>query len=262
MILHINSYRNNNKNKFINKKMKFTFVNIIIVNLFILSFTQNKNIIEEIQTPKNIDTLKEILPSLFEKYTNIFFGSQCTYSDKLTYNYFRKIESSTKIVYFLDRKENDIPSIIKEILTFLDIKDKNYKNLYKFIESFIDQLKEEDYTDLEWLNQIIASTAKKNGEIVYGNILAIKKGNKIDIILCYGSIELNSISFGEGYLDYSEFSNINKGYIEETHVSYINTYGIDRGDKVFMTFLRLAGYKALGNIYAIDIPYPRFKGFF
>ena len=241
--------------------MKFIFVNIIIVSLFILSFTQNKNLIEETKTLKNIDTLKEILPSLFEEFTKIFFGIQCTYSDKLTYNYFRKIESNTKIVYFLDKKENDIPNIIKEILSFLDIKDKNYKNLYKFVESFMDQLKEEDYTDLEWLNQIIASTAKK-GEIVYGNIFTIKKGNKIDIILCYGAIELNNISFGEGYLDYSEFSNINKGNIGETHVSYINSYGIDRGDKVFMTFLRLAGYKALGNLYEIDIPYPRFKGFY
>ena len=242
--------------------MKFIFINIIIISLFIFSFAQNKNFTDIDKSPKSLDTLKEILPSLFEEYTKIFFGSQCTYSEKLTYNYFRKIESNTQIVYILDKKENDISSIINEILTFLDIKDKNYKNLYKFIESFMAQLKEEDYTDLEWMNQIIASTSKKDKEIVYRNILAIKKGNKIDIILCYGSIELNSISFGEGYLDYSEYSNINKGYIEETHVSYINTYGIDRGDKVLMTFLRLAGYKALGNLYEIDIPYPRFKGFY
>ena len=242
--------------------MKIFFVNIITASLFILSLTQNKNIIEETKDPKNTDTLKEILPSLFESYTKIFFGSPCTYSDELTYNYFRKIESSTKIEYFLDQKENDIPTIIKKILSFLEIEGKNYKNLYKFIESFMAQLKEEDYTELEWLNQIIASTGKKKGEIIYGNIFVIKKGNKIDIILCYGSIELNNISFGEGYLDYSEFSNINKGYIEETHVSYINTYGIDRGDKVFMTFIRLAGYKALGNLYELDIPYPRFKEFY
>ena len=241
--------------------MKFIFVNIIIISLFILSITQNKSLTEETKTPKNIDHLKEILPSLFEEYVKIFFGSQCTYLDNLTYNFFRKIESSTKIVYFLDKKENDIPNIIKEILLFFDIKDKNYKNLYKFIESFMSQIMDEEYTDLEWMNQIIASTAK-NGEIKFENIFAIKKGNKIDIILCYGNVELNNISFGEGYLDYSEFSNINKGNIGETHVSYVNTYGIDRGDKTFMTFLRLAGYKALGNLYEIDIPYPRFKGFY
>lgn len=161
----------------------------------------------------------------------------------------------------MDKKENDIPNIIKEILLLFDIKDKNYKNLYKFIESFMSQIMDEEYTDLEWMNQIIASTAK-NSEIKFENIFAIKKGNKIDIILCYGNIELNNISFGEGYLDYSEFSNINKGNIGETHVSYVNTYGIDRGDKTFMTFMRLAGYKALGNLYEIDIPYPRFKGFY
>ena len=241
--------------------MKFIFVNIIIISLFIFSFTQNKKFTEETKTPKNIDHLKEILPSLFEEYSKIFFGSQCTYLDNLTYNFFRKIESSTKIVFFLDKKENDIPNIIKEILLLFDIKDKNYKNLYKFIESFMSQIMDEEYTDLEWMNQIIASTAK-NGEIKFENIFAIKKGNKIDIILCYGNLELNNISFGEGYLDYSEFSNINKGNIGETHVSYVNTYGIDRGDKTFMTFLRLAGYKALGNLYEIDIPYPRFKGFY
>ena len=241
--------------------MKFIFVNIIIISLFILSFTQNKNLIEENKTPKNIEHLKEILPFLFEEYAKIFFGSQCTYSDNLTYNFFRKIESSTKIVYFLDKKENDIPNIIKEILLFFDIKDKNYKNLYKFIESFMSQIMDEEYTDLEWMNQIIASTAK-NGEIKFGNIFAIKKGNKIDIVLCYGDVELNNISFGDGYLDYSEFSNINKGNIGETHVSYVNTYGIERGEKTFMTFLRLAGYKALENLYEIDIPYPRFKGFY
>ena len=76
--------------------MKFIFVNIIIISLFIFSFIQNKNLTEETKTPKNIDHLKEILPSLFEEYVKIFFGSQCTYSDNLTYIFLEKLNQVLK----------------------------------------------------------------------------------------------------------------------------------------------------------------------
>ena len=122
---------------------------------------------------------------------------------------------------------------------------------------------EDNYKDLDWLNQIFTSISNKNDKISYGNIFAVKKGNKIDIILCFGLIGLNSIPFENGYLDYSEYSNISNGLIGESHVSYVNYLDLsERGDRAFMIFLRLAGLKSFGNTYGIDIPYPRFNGFY
>ena len=42
----------------------------------------------------------------------------------------------------------------------------------------------------------------------------------------------------------------------------MSTIVLERGDKTFMNFLRLAGLKIIGNIYGIDLPYPRFNGFY
>ena len=121
----------------------------------------------------------------------------------------------------------------------------------------------EYYTELDWLNQIIASvTSGELKAVIYGNLFAIRKGNKIDIILCYGENELISVPFENGYLDYSEYNKINNGLLEESYVNYVNSVELyDRGDRNFIIFLRLAGIKAFGNKYGIDIPYPRFNGY-
>ena len=241
------------------------FRNILFITLYILSYSQDLRKIEEIQNPQNIEALLKILPSIFDKLTTSFFKSQCTYSNKLTYKYFKNIESNTNIKYYLDIKENQIPEVIDDILLLLKISDNHYKNLYKFIDNFLSSLNDGDnYKDLDWLNQIFTSIDKdKNDKIPYGNLFVTKKGNKIDIILCFGLIGFNSLPLENGYLDYMEYSKINDGFIGESFVSYINSLDLsERGDRAFMTFLRLAGLKSLGNKYGVDIPYPRFNGFY
>ena len=243
--------------------MKINFIKIIFIILFALSNNEQYSE-EEKENPINIDTLLEILPLAFDKLSTSFFHSQCTYSNKLTYSYFKKIESNTNIKYYLNKKENDLPSIIENILITLNITNKHYKYLYKNIYNFFYLLNDEDeYKELNWLNQIIVSISIDEKEkISYGNLFVIKKGNKIDIILCYGLIEFNNLPFEKGYFDYSEYSNINNGFIGASYVNYINTIDLaDRGDRSFMIFLRIAGFKALANKYKIDIPYPRFNGF-
>lgn len=243
--------------------MKIFIINIVFVISNLLYYCQNSINSEEIQIPQNINALLDVLPLIFDKLTISFFRSECTYSDKLTYNYFKTIESNTKIKYYLNQKENNLSEVIDNIIKLFNVTSKNYKNLYKFVENFLSSFNEEDCKNLEWKNQIIASVPINGSDSVYyGNIFAIKKGNKIDIIFCYGSVSLNSISFENGYFDYSEYININNVNIQETHVSYVSTIGLERGDKTFMNFLRLAGLKIIGNIYGIDLPYPRFNGFY
>lgn len=244
--------------------MKILFINIIFITLYILSYNHILKNLEEIENPQNINTLLDIIPSIFDKLTSSFFTCQCTYYSKLTYTYFKAIESHTNIKYFLNQKDIDIPIVIDNIISLLNVTNKHYINLHKYLKNFLSSLNEEDgYNDLDWVNQIIASTGTdENDKIAYGVIFAIKKGNKIDIIFCYGLTTLNSIPF-ESVLDYSEYNNINNGNIEESHVSYVNSVkSIDRGDRNLMIFLRLAGIKALGNYYGLDIPYPRFNGFY
>ena len=239
-------------------------VYLLKIILSFLSLLSNINSEEEIEKPKNIDSLLEEIPLIFDKLTTSFFLSQCSYSDKLTYNYFKKIESNTNIKYYLGQKEINFPEIIVNILTTLNLYGNHYKNLYKYLDNFLNSLNNEEYTEFDWLNQIISSitTGEKN-IVIYGTLFAIKKGNKIDIILCYGEIELNSVPFENGYFDYSEYNKISNGLIEESYINYVNSVELaNRGDRNFMIFLRLAGIKALGNKYGIDIPYPRFNGFY
>ena len=70
-----------------------TIFSIILIILYLLSSINS----EEIEAPQNIDSLLEAIPSIFDKLTSSFFLSQCSYSSKLTYSYFRKIESLTKL---------------------------------------------------------------------------------------------------------------------------------------------------------------------
>ena len=239
--------------------MKETFT---IILMFLFTLLKIKS--QEIENPQNLETLLETIPSIFDKLTSSFYLSQCSYSSKLTYSYFRKIESLTKIKYYLSQKESDFPQIIDNILITLNISGKNYKNIYKYLDNFLSSLKDEEYyTDLDWMNQIIASvTTDEKKAVSYGNLFAIKKGNKIDIILCYAETELVSVPFSSGYLDYSEYNKINNGLFEESYVNYANSVELfDRGDRNFMIYLRLAGIKAFANKHYIDVPYPRFSGY-
>ena len=72
--------------------------------------------------------------------------------------------------------------IIDNILLTLNISGKHYKNIYKYLDNFLSSLNNgEYYTELDWLNQIIASvTTGELKTVIYGNLFAIRKGNKIE----------------------------------------------------------------------------------
>ena len=235
-------------------------INFLIIIFYLLSSTYNLRNFEVIE---NFDSLLEIIPSVFSKFTTIFFRSLCLYSNQLTYNYFKKIEASIEIKNYLDIKDSDFPEVIDNMVKSLNITDIHYKNIYRYIQRFISSFYVDDYEDMDWLNQIIVSIVPgQKDKVSYGMLFARKKGNKIDIIFCYGFETLNSIQFENQYLYYSEYNYIDNDYIGESHTSYINSVDLgERGDKTFMIFLRLAGLKAFGNKYGIDIPYPRFIGF-
>ena len=62
---------------------------------------------------------------------------------------------------------------------------------------------ENKYEEINWLNQIIVYISFDE-KITYGTLFIIKKRNIINIIFCYGLIELNSLPFEKWYFDYYE----------------------------------------------------------
>ena len=236
----------------------FTYLFFILFSLFSLfSFIKSTNLRKAEENPLFTSLLKGI-PISYQSLQKELKSQKTTMKNILNISYFKSLESSGKITYYLNKEEKDFDSIIKDINILMGISNPNKAFVSQIFENHIPRFKtSNDLNNLNnWMNfNIISTITNDKGSIAYGSLYAIFKDGKYHFIFCYGygkfNIEfnaLNAVFLGyEGNYIYVATSVSSTYYTKD--LEYFNAQYI-------VLFMNTVGFKVLGNYFKLELPYP------
>ena len=235
-------------------------VSIILISF--LALVLNSNLRKEKE--ENIINLPSILKNIIPIYNSLYknmLKEQVQIEKELPINlikdlttdYFKKVESTSKIKYYLDKDLKDFDSIVDDILISMNIPDFFASQIFKY--KIIDH-PEIFYNDNSISFNLINTVNDDNNKISYGSLYINKNEDKYNFIFCYGFGDFNRIfngynAFNLGEKEYHESHN--GAVTSSKYFPYLNEADY------LMHFMNLVGLKVLGNKYNIEIPYPEFN---
>jgi hypothetical protein len=234
--------------------MKRILVKLIYL-ISVIKLTLNINLRKEVKV-MNIDLLLSHLQPLYNSLYQKMLKQQCDISKELTTNYFKKIESNTKIKYYLNKNLEDFNSIINDIILSMKITKNKFTYIFNIFEDEIPTHKEYFYNN-NWVNfNILTTLISEEKSIAFGNLYVFKKQDKFDFIFCYGFGQFNRVFSGKTtiLLNQNEYKVTQQSYVSSS-LDFKDSYDED----YLFFFMNLIGFKIVGNEYNINLPYPEFN---
>ena len=232
----------------------------IIILITFLTFILASNLRKEgdiINSTPILENIVSIYNSLYQKILKekieIEKDLPINILKDLTTDYFKKVESSSKIKFYLNKDSTDFDSILDDIILSMKIPDTFASQIFKYK---IPEHPEAFYKSNS-INFNLLSTANDDNNIIsYGSLYIIKNGDKYSFILCYGFGEFNRIFNG-----YNSFDLGRREYHESHHGAATSSKYFPNSIEEYylMHFMNLVGLKVLGNKYNIDLPYLDFN---
>ena len=226
---------------------------LVLLNSIFCSI-KSSNLRKTEEVPE-IDYLLTGLPTSYDLLHKEFLSEITSVSKVLSLSYFKSLESSPKIKYYLNKDKGDFDSIINDVISLMGISNPKHSYVVDTIKNKIPQY-EEYFNSNRWMNYNIVTTVRNDANtIAFGSLFASFVGGKYNFIFCYGSGNFpvnfsgsNAVFLGkEGDWRYIATS-ISSTY-DSKDLVYDDTYYIIR-------FMNLAAFKIIGNKYNIPLPYP------
>ena len=233
-------------------------ISIILISL--LSLSHNTNLRKE---EYKIDE-KSILENLIPIYNSLYhqmLEEQVQIKKELPKNllkdldteYFKSVESTSKIKFYQDKELKDFHSIVEDILTSMKIPDFFASQIFKY--KIVDN-PQIFYNGNSVSFNLINSASDDKNKIAYGSLYVTKKEDKYNFIFCYGFGNFNRIFNG-----FNAFNLGKTNYHESMSGAVTSSIYFPNSieESYLMHFMDLVGLKVLGNNFSIDLPYPDFN---
>ena len=235
-------------------------LSILILLTSSLTFVFNSNLRNEediYNVPSILDNIvpiyKSLIQQMLKEKINMEKELPINIAKDLSTEYFKQIESVSKIKYYLNKELKDFNLILDDILLSMNIPDIFASNIFN---SKIPDHPEIFYNGNSISYNLINTASNDNNIISYGSLFITKNENKYNFIFCYGYGDFNRIFNG-----YNAFKLGQKEYYElDCGASTSSKYFPNSIEENYlMHFMNLIGLKVLGNKYLIDLPYPDFN---
>ena len=182
---------------------------------------------------------------------NEYIGFICILD--LDTEYFKNVESTSKIKFYQDKELKDFHSIAEDILTSMKIPDFFASQIFKY--KIVDN-PQIFYNGNSVSFNLINTASDDKSKIVYGSLYVTKKEDKYNFIFCYGFGNFNRIFNG-----FNAFNLGKTNYHESMSGAVTSSIYFPNSieESYLMHFMDLVGLKVLGNNFSIDLPYPNFN---
>ena len=176
-------------------------------------------------------------------------------SKELDLSYFKTLESSCNIKYYLNKELKDFDSIIKDIIETIDTSNpQNGYVLDLFKNKIVDH--PEYFNFNKWVNFNIFTTVRNEKDTIsFGSLFVSLNEGKFNFIFCYGytnfkaEFNANNLVFLGSKGDFRYIATLKcSNYLSKELNFHDATYLVD--------FMTLVGFKVLGNKYNLELPYP------
>ena len=238
--------------------MRILVLSIIIISFLNFAFCSNLRKEEDII---NSDSIFENIIPIYNSLFQIMLKEKIemekdlpiNIAQDLTTNYFKKVESTSKIKYYLNKEISDFDSIANDIKISMNIPDIFSSQIFKYK---IPDHPEKFYNGNSVSFNIINTAINDKNIISYGSLYISKNEDKYDFIFCYGYGDFNRIFKG-----YNAFDLGGKQYHEFQSGTLTSSQYFPNSIEEYylMHFMDLIGLKVIGNKYNIDLPYPDFN---
>ena len=221
----------------------------------LFSFINSSNLRKNEETIPEIDSLKEGLPKSYELLQKVVESQKPQISKLLNLEYFKNIEGSSNVEFFLDREPKDFDSLMKEIIGLMGISNQDHAYVHDIVMNKITQY--EKYHEYNtWTNYNIITTVRNEEKTIsFGSLFVSINKEKYNIIFCYGS--------GKFEADFSADNVVFLGakddwkYVETSRsASYSSGDFTDDDMRYIIRYMNLVGFKVIGNRYGLQLPDP------
>ena len=230
---------------------------LVLCLLFLITFSFSSVIafnLRKADEIPNLDSLIKGLPTSYDLLQNKLKSQETTtMKDLFTLSYFKSLESSAKVKFYLNKEEKDFQSIISDIIILMGISNPNHgfvNDIFKF--KIMDH--PEHFQFNTWMNyNVITTVRNEENTIAFGSLYVTLIDGKYYFIFCYGyeSFKLNFNGLNSVFLGKEG----NWKYVENSN--NISTKDLEDCDTYYtIKFMNLVGFKVIGNQYGIELPYP------
>ena len=230
---------------------------LFLLFLIISSFSLIKSSIlrknEEIILDLNI--LLAGLPTSYSILQKELISQKSSISKVLDLSYFKTLESNSNIKYYLNKELKDFDSIIKDIIKTIDT--SNPQNGF-VLDIFRNKIAEhpEYFNYNKWVNfNIITTVRNEKDTISFGSLFTSFNEGKFNFIFCYGYGDFKADFGGKNVVFLGMEGDYRYREIQRSASYSSKDFNGDDPDYIIM-FMNLVGFKVIGNVYGIQLPYP------
>lgn len=233
----------------------FTFLLIILFSSF---FSINSSNLRKVAEFPESSSLFECFPIVYESLQKELKSQRTTMKSSFNLAFFKNLESTGNIKYYLNKEEKDFDSIIQDISALMGVSDSKRASVNDLFESLILRYKKNKDLD-NWMNfNIITTVRKEKNSIAYGSLFALFKDGKYYFIFCYG--------YGNFNIEYNAQNAVLLG--DKPNYRYLATsvtatyYSKDLeyfNSQYLVLFMNLVGFKVFGNKNNMDLPEPKLE---
>ena len=233
----------------------FSVLFFLVLMNFSFSIIKANHLRQTQEEIPNLDSLLAGLPISYDILRNELESKIAPIRNTLELSYFKSLEASSKVNYYLNKEPKDFKTIINDIIDSMSISNPNHAYLHNIFEYKIQEY--EQYSKFNtWMNYNFITTVRTDkNSISYGSLFITKKDEKYNIIFCYG--------VGDFKVNYNGMNVVFLG--KDDDYKYAQTYGstsfsskdLDEKDSNYIImFMNLEGFKVLGRKYNIPLVDP------
>jgi len=229
------------------------FLLFLIISSFSLIKSSNLRKNEEIIPDLNI--LLAGLPTSYSILQKELISQKPSISKVLDLSYFKTLESNSNIKYYLNKELKDFDSIIRDIIKTIDT--SNPQNGF-VLDIFRNKIAEhpEYFNYNKWVNfNIITTVRNEENTISFGSLFTSFNEGKFNFIFCYGYGDFKADFGGKNVVFLGMEGDYRYKEIQRSASYSSKDFKGDDPDYIIM-FMNLVGFKVIGNVYGIQLPYP------
>jgi len=237
-------------------KSKITLFLLFLINIS-FSFVKTTHLRKTEEIPY-LDILKEGLPTSYASLQKELKSQKSSKKSFFNLSYFKSLESSAKVKFYLNKEKKDFDSIINDIVVLMGI-SKPESTLIRHVFDVRISNYEEFFKINTWMNyNIITTVRNEENTISYGSLYATLIDGKYYFIFCYGFEKFN-VTFNGANAVFMGTKNDYK-YVATSVSSTYYSKDLEYFDASYMMlFFNLVGFKVLGNNYNLELPYPNLE---
>ena len=229
------------------------FLLFLIISSF--SLIKSSHLRKNEETIPDLNILLKGLPISYSILQKELISQKTSISKELDLSYFKTLESNSNIKYYLNKELKDFDSIIKDIIKTIDT--SNPQNGF-VLDIFRNKIAEhpEYFNYNKWVNfNIITTVRNEEDTISFGSLFTSFNEGKFNFIFCYGYGDFKADFGGKNVVFLGMEGDYRYREIQRSASYSSKDFNGDDPDYIIM-FMNLVGFKVIGNVYGIQLPYP------